>query len=116
MRVEVRKVFVVGNSLFAETLARTLTNASVEVTASTPTPEAALSLLKTQHPDAVIVANASADETPPAAFGQFLAAYPDLPIIYADLSTDHVQVITSQRVGARSSDLLAAIAALPKRS
>jgi DNA-binding NarL/FixJ family response regulator len=114
--METRRVFIVGHSLFAEALARTLTSDAVEVSGSAPTPEAAIPLIKAQRPDAVIVANASADETPPATFGQFLAAYPDLPIIYADLSTDDVQVITSQRLSARSSDLLAAIAALPKRS
>ena len=114
--MEARRVFIVGNSLFAESLARTLASATVEVSGSAPTPEAAIPMIKAQCPDAVIVANASAEETPPAIFGQFLAAYPDLPIIYADLSADNVQVITSQRVGTRSSDLLAAIAALPKRS
>ena len=36
-------------------------------------------------------------------------------LIRADLNTDSVQVITSQRVSARPSDLLAAIAALPVR-
>lgn len=114
--MEARRVFIVGDSLFAETLAGMLASADVEVIASAPTPEATLAIIKTQCPDAVIVANASADETPPATFGQFLAAFPDLPIIYADLITDNVQVIKSQQVGPRSTDLLAAIAALPRRS
>lgn len=111
--MEARKVLIVGDSLFAETLARTLANADVEVVASAPTPEAALPLLKAKGPDAIIVANTS--EAPSAAFGHLLAACPDFPIIYADLSTNNIQAITSHRVGPRTSDLLAAIAALPKR-
>jgi chemotaxis response regulator CheB len=116
--METRRVFIVGDSLFAETLVQTLgiANPAVEMAGSAPTPEAAMPLIKTKRPDAVVVAKASAGEPPSAVFGQFLAAYPDLPIIYADLSANDVQVITSQRVGARSSDLLAAIAELPKRS
>lgn len=115
--MEARRVFIVGDSLFAETLAQTLTNAeAVEVIGSAPTPEAAQPLLKTKCPDAVIIANASADPTMPTVFGQFLAASPDLPIICANLGANDIQIITSQRVGTRSSDLLAAITALPKRS
>ena len=115
MSVETRKIIVVGDSLFAETLAGVLASpGAVEVIGSAPTPEAALFLLKAQCPDAVIVANAG--EPLQAAFGQLLAAYPDLPLIRADLTANDVQVITSQNIGARSSDLLAALAALPKRS
>jgi hypothetical protein len=58
---------------------------------------------------------ADTGETDRLTFDRLLAAHPDLPIILADLSHDYVQVITSRRVGARRSDLLAAIAALPKR-
>jgi hypothetical protein len=113
--MEARKVFIIGDSLFAETLTSMLAaSATVRLAGSAPTPEAALPLLKTCIPDAVIVAGVN--EPSPSAFGQLLAAFPDLPIIHADLSASDVQVITSQRVGTRSSDLLAAITALPKRS
>jgi DNA-binding NarL/FixJ family response regulator len=113
--MDARTVFIIGDSLFAETLARTLaTPGGVEVVGSAPTPEAALPLIKARCPDAVIVAGVG--EVTPAAFAQLLASHPDLPLIRADLSASDVQVITSQRVGARSSDLLAAIAGLPRRS
>lgn len=50
---------MLGESLFAETLVRTLAgNAAVEVVGSAATPEAALTLLITRRPDAVIVAGA----------------------------------------------------------
>ncbi len=112
--MKTRKVFVIGDSLFAETLTRMLASAgTVRVVGSAPTPEAALPLLATCRPDAVIVAGES--ELSTLAFGQVLTAHPDLPVIRADLSMDSVQVITSQRIGTRPSDLLAAVAGLPKR-
>ncbi len=109
-----RRVFIVGDSLFAEGIAQMLASSgAVEVINAAPTLEAALPLLEAEPPDAVIVAGIG--EATIAIFGPILAAYPDLPIIHADLGADNVRVITSQRVGTRSSDLLAAIAALPKR-
>ena len=114
--MEARRVLVVGDSLFAEALTQTLAKTSVEIVGCAPTPEAALPLLKTKCPDAVIIANASADPTLPAVFGQFLAAYPDLPIICANFGVNAIQVVSSHQVGTHSSDLLAAISALPKRS
>ncbi len=112
--MEARKILIVGDSLFTEALARMLAAAdAVEVVGSAPTPEAALPLLAARCPDAVIVAGTG--DASPAAFGQFLASHPDLPLIRADLTAADVQVITSRRIGARTSDLLAAIAALPKR-
>jgi hypothetical protein len=87
-----------------------LTNAAaVEVIGSAPT----LPLLKTQRPEAVIVADV--DEIPAATISQFLAIYPDLPIICADLNTNEIRVITSHRVTVRSDDLPKAIRRLPSR-
>lgn len=109
-----RKIFIVGDSLFAEGLTQMLANTrSVEVIGSAPTPDAALPSLGACLPDAVIVAGGDEMSTP--AFGQLLAAYPDLPLICADLSRDNVQIVTSHRIGTRMSDLLAAVNNLPKR-
>lgn len=72
---------------------------------SAPTLVAALPLLKAKQPDAVIVAGI--DEAATVVFGFLLATYSDLPIICTDPSADSVQVITSQRVEAHLSDLLA---------
>lgn len=111
--MELRNVFVVGDSLFAETLIQLLGDSqTVSVIGTAPTPEDALPLLKSQSPDAVIVA--VADESIVAAFAPILVANPNLPIIHADLNTNQMQVITNQSIDARVSDLLAAIAALPK--
>ena len=100
--------------MFAETLTQTLSRAaSIRIIGSAPSPVEALSLLPDCQTDAVIMAGENEMST--AAFGQLLAAFPDLPVICADLSQDSVQVVTSHRIGTRSSDLLAAVAELPKR-
>jgi chemotaxis response regulator CheB len=112
--MKLRKVLVVGNSLFAETLVEVLErSANVTVIGTAPTPENALPLLESQSPDAVIVA--VADENVSAAFAPILIAKPNIPIIHTDINTNQVQVITNQSIDAHLSDLLAAIAALPGR-
>ena len=112
--MELRSVFVVGDSLFAETLIQLLGDSqTVAVIGTAPTPEDALPMLKSQTPDAVIVA--VADETVVTTFSPILIANPNLPIIHTDLSTNQMQVITNHSIDARMSDLLAAIAASPKQ-
>ena len=55
--MELRNVFVVGDSLFAETLIQLLGDSqTVSVIGTAPTPEDAIPKLKSQTPDAVIVA------------------------------------------------------------
>jgi chemotaxis response regulator CheB len=109
-----RRVFIVGDSLFAETLTRMLaTKPSVQVIGSAPTPDAAVPVLGTCTPDAVIVAGEDEMGTP--AVGRLLVEYPELPLICADLSRDNLHVITSHRIGTRTSDLVAAVESLPKR-
>lgn len=109
-----RRVVIVGTSLFAEALAQMLAGAAIEIVGILPTLELAQTQIAAQDPDAIIVT--STDPTDTAVYGSLLALHPDLPIISTNPDADKIQVITSQRVSARSSDLLAAIAALPKRS
>ena len=111
---DTRQVFIVGDSLFAETLSQMLVNSGdVVIVGTASSPEKALTSIKVEYPDVVIVANTG--EMRHGILDPLLASYPDLPIISADLNQDFMQVITCQRVDARRSDLLAAIAALPKR-
>ncbi len=112
--MEFRNVFVVGDSLFAETLVEVLGRSeNVRVIGTANTPEEALPLLQSQHPDAVIVA--VADENVTATFAPILIANPNLPIIHTDINTNQVQVITNKSIDAHINDLLAAIAGLPDR-
>jgi DNA-binding NarL/FixJ family response regulator len=111
-----RRVLIVGDSLFAETLTRMLREANadaIEVIGSAPTPAAALPLLKTHPADAVIVAGIG--QTPVETLSQFMSEQPDLAIISADLNTHDVQVITHRRVAARRDDLIKVILRLPAR-
>ena len=112
--MELREVFVVGDSLFAEALVQSLGDSqNVTVIGTALTSEGALPMLKEQSPDAVIVAETN--EAVVAAFTPMLIANPNLTIIHADLSTNQMQVITNHSIDARMSDLLAAIAASPKQ-
>ncbi len=108
------RVFVVGSSLFAETLAQILGDSrTVTVIGTVPTPEVVLPTFETEYPDAVIVAGSA--EVSRSTLGLLLTTYPDLPVIYADPNAEHMHIITSQRVGTRPSDLIAALTKLPKR-
>jgi hypothetical protein len=110
-----RRVFIVGNSLFAETLALILAKAeAIDVTGTSPTLNEALPLLQTSCPDALIVAETALHQETKD-ITKFLRLQPDLPLILADLDAKTVQVITSQQVYARTSDVLAVIASLPSR-
>jgi len=109
--METRRVFIVGDSLFAETLVQILGESrSIKVIGSAPAPKDAFAVMQNQIPDVVIVAGNAESITP------FLTAYPDLPVIHADLNTNRVRIITNQSIDARVSDLLEAIAALPRRN
>ena len=113
--MEQRTVVIVGDSLFAETLSQSLAQSDqVAVVACVPTADAALPAIVEHHPDAVIVA--VTDRVAAQNYSQLIATQPDLPILYADLNTDSVQVITSHRIGARTADLISAIVELPKQS
>jgi DNA-binding NarL/FixJ family response regulator len=113
--MEARTVIIIGNSLFAETLAQMLSKTGqVCVLGCVRSPAAALPLLNAVQPDAVILAGA--DRQLIADCGRLLATQTDLPIISADLNVPSVQVITSHRIGTRPADLLTALAELPKRS
>ena len=85
----------------------------VEVIGCAPSAEAARPQIQASRPDALILACES--ELPPELVGRLLTADPALPLILADLGANRVQIITSQVIGAHTSDLVAAIAVLPRR-
>lgn len=109
------RIFIVGDSLFTETLSQMLaTSEGIRITGKARDVAAAVPLIATHQPDLVIVADAS--HSSHVSLGPLLSQHPDLPIICADLSHDYVQVITSQRIGTRREDLLQAIHTLVKPS
>ncbi len=109
------RAIIVGDSLFSETLNQMLADTGkVMIAGTSPTLEDAMSIIENSNPDVVIVAYTN--ETSQEYLSPFLAKHPNLPIIRADLNQNYLQVITSQRVGARGSDLMSAIETLPKRT
>jgi len=108
-----RRVFIVGDSLFAESLAKLLARTQqVQVVATCPAIQGLLSQVDAARPDAIIVAGVVSAPDPDLA--QFLSIHPEVPVICTDLGTNSVQVILSQRILVHSSgDLLAAIESLP---
>jgi DNA-binding NarL/FixJ family response regulator len=114
--MEMRRVFIVGDTLFAETLANLLAgDRTIQVAGTTSCLDEALSLLEPCDPDMVIVAGV--EWVPDAAFVRFLVEYPDIPILCTDLGTNDVQIVVNRRVSVHNTDdLLAIIAALPKRT
>ncbi len=108
------RVFIIGDSLFTETLAHLLANAAgVQLVGTAGSSEAAASLVNETRPQIIIVADLGRQVQDP--FGSLLALFPDTPLISADLNRDYVQVITSRRVSARRDDLLTTIYDLARR-
>ncbi|MDI9547124.1 MAG: hypothetical protein QM346_05930 [Chloroflexota bacterium] len=110
----VRRVFIVGDSLFAETVAQLLGRSSaLSMVGTAGDVTGALPLLAVCQPDLVIVL--SSGDRYDLDLCPLLTDYPDLPIVRADLSANELRIIHSQRLEARASDLLAAIRSLPAR-
>jgi hypothetical protein len=114
--METRRILIAGDTLFAEMLARLLANnPAVEVIGVVPGLDACQQYLAQNRPDALIYTGKVNEDQDSLAW--FLSISPDLPVLCADLSANVVKVIISQNIQVHSSnDLLAAIAALPKRS
>lgn len=110
----VHMVFIVGDSLFAEAIAQLLGHTrAVKVVGAAATLDDALVLLPLQMPDLVLVLTGS--EEGHLDLCPLLTAYPDLPILRADLNAVDLRIISSRRVGTRTADLMAAIQSLPTR-
>ncbi len=114
MEGEDRRVFLIGDSLFTESLGQMLADTeNIQVVGTAVSPSAAITAVAKAFPDIIIVANAS--ENSQTNLQPLLSMFTTIPIIHADLNQDYVQIITSRRVSARRTDLLAAIQELSTR-
>lgn len=117
METAVHRVFIVGDSLFAETLTQLLGHSPaivvVGVAADVNDALAQLTAEPPTTPDVIVVLHSNAKSEPD--FCPVLLAYPDLPILSAYLNTNVLRLIRSEQVEARTADLMAAIKALPIR-
>lgn len=106
------RIFLIGDSLFTETLAQMLANAvQVQVVGTAVFPAWDETAVAQSQPHIIIVADAGQHQD---ITNTLLNQFPDIPIIKADLNQDYVQIITSRRVNARHADLLVAIHELAK--
>ena len=107
-----RRVLLVGDSLFADTLKHMLAcSGEIEVVGVCTAPDELAASIAAGSPDALLVAGAVEPDLYAEAYLRC-----ELPIIYAALTDDHLTVFTSRRVKAAQCQLLAAIGALPQRS
>lgn len=108
--MERTSIFIIGDTLFAETLGYALASTdATEIVGTAPTPESALAQITRRRPTTVIVAGAAMALS--GAICQLFAALPDLRIIRADLAEESIQVITCRHIGVHTSELVAAIRA-----
>ena len=104
------RVFLIGDSLFTETLAQMLAEAeSVQVVGTAVSTVLDKTAVIQTTPHVIIIADSGQQQEISTTL---LTHFPGTPIINADLNRDYVQVITSRRVGTRRADLLTAIRAL----
>jgi len=111
-----RRVFIIGQSLFAETLKQLLSSAAeVSIVGHASSVVNAISTFDFAMVDVVIL---TATTAVPIAedVNQLLSIAPNIPIISTNLDENTVQVITSKRVDARLSELLSVLAKLPEIS
>jgi hypothetical protein len=109
-----RRVFLVGDSLFAASLAQLLEQSPrVQVAGTYPTLEALLPQLPPAGQCAILFAGISSP--PDAALLKLLSAFPEIPVLCSDPDANMVQVLSSQPIPVHSAqDLLAALSALPE--
>lgn len=108
------RVFLIGDSLFTESLGQILANAeNIRVVGTAVSPASAVTAVAKVLPRIIIVANTS--DNAQTNLQPLLSIFPTVPIIQADLNRDYIQIITSRRVSARRTDLLAAINDLSTR-
>lgn len=108
------KIFIIGDSLFANGIIAVMRRVdTMRVIGMVPSLEAAASWLSRNQPDVIIVVGITGEDSGKD-FGSLVAHFPHLPIIWTTLTTDKIQITTSQCVDAHMAGLLEVIAALPK--
>lgn len=100
--------------MFAETLAQRLACCpDLQVCGCAPSFKAARRQIQASQPDVILVAGLH--PPPQTEYIRFITQHPGTAVIYADLCTNDIHVITSQRIAMHSfGDLLAALDSLPK--
>lgn len=110
-----RRVYIFGNSLLTAGILSVLEeDQQFIVLGCVATVEETQLALHNQVTDALIVIDT--DDQTAMRLCPVLAQDPDLPILRADISQDYIRIETSQNIEADPENLLAALAALPRRA
>jgi DNA-binding NarL/FixJ family response regulator len=110
-----RVALLSGQHLLGESLEHTLRHfEDVEMIGAWELDDQVLSLLSTQTPDLLLIA----EQEPPCEeitflTGQILEAYPNLPVIRVTLDQNVLRIYTSQTLPARTTELIDVIRHLP---
>ncbi|NUM44445.1 MAG: hypothetical protein HUU38_07025 [Anaerolineales bacterium] len=108
------QVFIIGETLYAETLTHLLADSEeVEIAGTATTPAEALPSLRESPPDALILA--SIEKTSLGSLDLLLEACPDVPLLCTNLNDANVQMFTHRKLNARFSTLLEALTQIPPR-
>jgi len=109
------RVLIVGNQLFANALGYLLAEApSIIVIDCISSIQECYGVVGNQSVDTLIIAQSLMPEE--YALCELFNTLPDTTIIKAHLENDQLEVITRQRIQARSQDLITTLAALPRFS
>ena len=110
-----RRVYILGNSLLTTGILSVLEeDQQFIVLGCVATVEEAQLALHNQVTDALIVIDT--DDQTAVRLYPILAQDPDLPILRADISENHIRLVTSRNIEADPENLVAALAALPRRA
>jgi len=108
------QVFIIGETLYAETLTRMLADSGqVEIAGTANTPAEALPCLRENPPDALILA--SVEKPSLSTLDLLLETCPNVPLLCTNLNDANVQLFTQRKLNARFSTLLEALTQIPPR-
>lgn len=110
-----QRVLIVGNQLFANALSYLLAeDSSIIVIDCISSIQECVRVIDNQSVDTLIIAQSLMPEE--NSLCEVFNTFPNKTIIKAHIENNQIEVITSQRIQARSQDLLNTLAALPRFS
>ena len=113
--MNMHRVFVIGDSLFAETLTQLLEQREeLCIVGVSRSAESAITENLQDLPDVFVIAGSN--ESHKQNLTTLLAKFPDIPVVCSDLNSNFLQIFSNQRYQARTAELVSAITSLQKRS
>lgn len=108
------QVFIIGETLYAETLTRMLADSGqIEIAGTATTPTEGLPFLRENPPDVLVLA--SVEKPSLSTLDLLLETCPDVPLLCTNLNETHVQMFTQRKLNASFSTLLEALTQIPPR-